>query len=217
MLDQSMLTKDRRVESILLVVTVLLFLCEHVLYMVDQQFVGWLLRPNLVLGASFGLWVVILNFTRILRLRKARSVWFSLGLLKWTLLFICASMAQLWPLALEYGDVLALFLVLLTIVGLIGRRKKSRFFHEFGWPILKHVHWLLILPLVIGAALQLLAADQIFLFGNISTFIVARYAYNRWIYAADVVYPFKPTGAKFFIRQRRQVPKSKAMAKSNVQ
>lgn len=208
MLDESMLAKDRRRESYLLAIMSTILLVE---LWVFPYLAGGVLEivalVSLVIGLCASSVVVAWSLVRCYRLCYKRSTLFIVGLLFWLSAFVAAVVAQFCPIPIVWFGVevswIAVFLVACMCVSAIVKISGFGFAHEIGWPLLKPVHWLYSLIVVGLYVFGLLSQSQVFLYVSFSLFLISRYAYNRWIYATRVIYPYKPTAAKFYIKQLR--------------
>lgn len=218
MINQSMLAKDRRSESQLLLLMSLYVVAQITInyaWPVQLQVQSFLLWANLVVGGICALSVLIWCALRIHRLGNGRSFRFKTGMLIWLSLFLTATVWHLqliiplifsgtlsWGFNLDpWVDPLTVFILFVSCCSLIAGLFKLQFCHELGWPIFKAVHWCYVVPVLLLVGSHVLNAGQVFAFFNFAVFLVYRYGYNRWIFASNVNYPFKQTAAKFYIKQ----------------
>lgn len=210
MLDQSMLARDRRRETLLVGVVSLLLALEIVVGMLKLHetypLLGLvILRFNQFLGSISCALVLIWTVLRLFRLRKKRSVLFLFGLFVWVALFTVAVASQV-AVGLGYGwavslSPLVVFIGLMAFVSLLSKLRWHSTIAEFGWPVFKAVHWCVLTAVAVLGSLNMLSVWQLVAFGGLGLYLVSRYSYNRWIYASGVIYPFKKTASKFYVKR----------------
>lgn len=210
MLDQSILAKDKRSESRLILGVSLLLIVELLLSVFNVGEI-WPITGVLVVilnqGVAFaaGVLVTVWTFLRLVRLRRKRSFFFFFGLLCWFFLFVLAVLSQIavgagYPWVIALSPFLA-YIGFLGAVSLLSKWGSHDLIARFGWPVMKSAHWLYFSLIVILGVFELLSVWQILAFGAVGVYCMFRYGYNRWIYGAGVIYPFKKTAAKFYVRQ----------------
>ena len=210
MLDQSMLARDRRRETLLVGVVSLLLALEIGISMLKLHqtypLLGLaILRFNQFLGGVSCTLILIWTVLRLFRLRKKRSVLFLFGLFIWVALFAVAVASQIavglgysWAISLSP---LVVFIGLMAVVSLLSKWRWHSTIAEFGWPVFKAVHWFVLTVIFILGSFNVLSVWQLVAFGGLGLYLVSRYSYNRWIYASGVTYPFKKTASKFYVKQ----------------
>ncbi len=202
-----MLAKDRRRETYLLIVFSIMLLIElWVLPFFSKSVVHTISLVVLVLSVCIAVFTVVWNCVRCFRLYRKRPVFFVCGLVLWTLGLVCSVIAHWCPVVYYMGvpvSWVVVFVCVNCVVSMFANVTRSRFVHEIGWPILKRIHWLYLGVVLVLYMVGLLSLEHVLLYTTFGLFLVARYAYNRWIYATRVVYPYKPTAAKFYIKQMR--------------
>lgn len=224
MLDQSMLARDRRRETWLVVAVLLLLTFEVLVGVLELNqifpFLGWglLLLNQVMAGIGCGL-IFVWTFLRLFRLRSLRRNLFLFGLFVWVALFGVAVASQLaigfgYPWIIPISPIVV-FMILMAFVSLLSKWRLGKTVAEFGWPVFKAVHWFLLTIIGVLGSLHFLSVWQLIAFSAFGVYIVSRYSYNRWIYATSVTYPFKKTASKFYVKQMSRPIRSKSQLNIN--
>jgi hypothetical protein len=188
-------------------VSVFLLLELWVFPYLARNVLGNIALLSLVLGLCMSSIVAAWGFVRFFRLFCKRSFYFMAGLLVWVFAYVGAVVAQFCPstvllLGIKVSWIVVFLLACMLMTGIV-RLGGFGFAHELGWPLLKPVHLLYSTIVITLYVVGILDHAQVFLYASVGLFLVSRYAYNRWIYATRVLYPYKPTAAKFYIKQMR--------------